>query len=115
MTVAFSTCCGLMELRGINTMRNPKDVVVHLANKESHLQRSHVVFSDPTSQSDSRMGSKLEKFIKNNHLGTLAFNTATNRNSGNKLRVWVWCPDWRVINANFKGEKPKIKRINNYY
>ena len=90
--------CGVNELVGLQN--DPKGTL-----KEFYL-RSHTVaftlFSDALA---CQRGQKFATLIRKHGLGTLqASGARMNPNSGRRIRVWIWSPDYGKIRAIAKKE-----------
>jgi|SRR6185503_11155963 len=103
MSITYSDIsCGVRQLSDLN-YSDPKELILHVLDDfyndgESYSQ---VCFSDythypaPTGSGKWRRyvspGVKLAKYIRNNDLGAITETRGiVNRNSGNRIKTWVW-------------------------
>ena len=66
------------------------------------LQYSTIIFSDTVARPSC--GRRLASYIKQNKFGDIVeTKTVLNRNSGNKIRTWVWTPNDKFAKWVTKG------------
>lgn len=104
VTLRATSCCGLGELQGITTQKDPKDALMDIGGRQFSSKRSFILFSCPTTQ---KHGKNLQEFIEREDLGKVTVSTSKkNPNSGNNLKIYLWEVDRRKFNKWFKERKP---------
>lgn len=108
--------CGVRELVGLDD--DPKTLIANLLDEEyleyddKSFRFSQVIFSDNLTEGGRKRksgGVELAKFIRDNKLGTLVESrTITNRNTGNKIKTWIWnVSNLRKLKKAVGWSKPK--------
>lgn len=107
--------CGVRELVGLEG--DPKRLIRDLLTDEysaydEEFRFSQVIFSDNLTEGGRKRkscGVELAKFIRGNKLGTLVESrTITNRNTGNKIKTWIWnVSNLRKLKKAVGWKKPK--------
>lgn len=102
--------CGVDQLSNLTT---PEEAVRAVAlddnwDRRDDARAAFVLFSDTARRGKGR---RLAAYIKKNKLGTI---TATaqkiNRNSGNKIQVWVWSIDYKALDRWEKNNPGRPRR-----
>lgn len=109
--------CGVREL--VDLYDDPKTLIHNLLTDEyldydeNQFRFSQVIFSDNLTESGRKRrrcgGIELAKFIRDNKLGTLVESrTIVNRNTGNKIKTWIWnVSNLRKLKKAVGWKKPK--------
>ena len=122
MDIHSMSCCGFRELADIEVCDTPEEVIQafcgHFATKgydylsgkyiekRFRLFCSHAVFTEV--QGDGGYGRKLAAYIRKHKLGTVVGSrVATNPNSDNRLRGYIWTINPRALEGWWKANKDK--------
>lgn len=111
LTIFRTSNCGVLELNGISTFKEPKEVIGEFARrcKYTDFKVAFVTFTgvtlarDPEHNSVVRTddyGQALQNYIEAKQLGEVVCTKSTfNPASGNDIRVWVWTPDFDKLRS----------------
>jgi hypothetical protein len=106
------TCCGILELHGVESCKTAREAVVDAAEgyfEEVDLTRAYILY---TTTGDSRIGLAITQYISKYRLGVVQKTRPTlNNNTGNMVTAWMWS----VNKRNFESYWHKTNRyIKNY-
>ena len=101
-------CCGLREITALSRHESPENAIKSLIDPRrgafaSLADRPFVIFTEAVSATypgGRRYGLQLARYIKEKKLGTvMKSGFKINPGSGNKLRMFVWTPDYTALRA----------------
>lgn len=102
MSVRDTSCCGLGEINGLQSM-SPEAIVQQVQN--SFRDRAFYILTGARAHG-FKCGRDFCRFIEANKLGTVRETQARrNPNSGNNLRVYIWAVNLRNLAKWRPGKK----------
>ena len=91
INIECTNCCGIEEL--YNLTNNADTIIAYVADES--VRRSFIIFHDAVNY---KRGENLAKVIRSKRFGKLsATKQVYNPNSGNKIMMWTWFPNWSKI------------------
>lgn len=106
------TCCGVLELHGVESCDTAREAVVDAAEgyfEEVNNHRAYILYS---TTGDSRIGHAINRYIAKYRLGVVQKTRPTlNGNTGNMVTVWMWT----VNKRNFEAFWHKTNRYRKEY
>lgn len=125
MSLEPTTNCGIYEFDGVRVFDgcSPREFMLMfdeecqdaLINKTWRYP-AMITFSDARGYRSRRFtaGDRFAAYIMDNHLGELTWSTwKRNPNTGNSIKMWVWYPNPRRINALILRCRREQDRIDN--
>jgi len=106
MTLEKLSCCGIAEYDGL--LNDPEENLRRIcSDRFSYENGAYIVFSDIRA---CTRGKSLVKLIKKHKLGTIISPRArVNPNSGNKLKMWIWSPNDRLLKKWYNKQDRHIQ------
>ena len=128
LTIFRTSNCGVLELSGISTYKDPEEVVAVFARRASYtdFKVAFVTFTGVTVARDplhnavvrtDDYGQALQNYIEAKKLGEVVCTKSTfNPASGNDIRVWIWTPDFAALkdfnNALRNAEIARVAQLD---
>lgn len=102
MELRKTSCCGLREYVGLQEFKDPREALMKAYNTWRSWNGAFMVFTCTTPYP---IGKKLIRYIKEKGLGSVVETEVKhNPNSGNNLRVIVWCVNNKTYDSWFATE-----------
>lgn len=111
--------CGVSLLSGVQI--SPQSIVDKILKERNNMDQkkikeAFVIFSDIVRTEGCFGGEALYKYIKDKDLGQISeFGPRMNPNTGNMIKLWVWCPPHASLEPKdkFMPVHGKILKLNN--